>query len=99
MNQFEFDFDSTQLARSADPNTSKQAAMRVNEFGKNMCIKIYNELKKGEGTYEQIAHRCGLLPSQTCRRLPDLQKIGLAEPTEKEIKGSSGRFQRIWKAI
>ena len=87
------------LARLEDPSTSKKAALRVDEFAGNICSKIYQELKKGEGTFEQLAARLGLRPDQIWRRLPDLQKAGYAEPTEKEHTGESGRAQRIWRAI
>ena len=87
------------LARLEDPSTSKKAALRVDEFGHNICSKIYKELKKGEGTFEQLAARLGLRSDQIWRRLPDLQKAGYAEPTEKETVGQSGRAQRVWRAL
>jgi len=87
------------LARLVDPSTSKKAALRVDEFAGNICSKIYYELKKGDGTFEQLATRLGLRPDQIWRRLPDLQRAGYAEPTEKEIVGQSGRSQRVWRAI
>ena len=87
------------LARLEDPSTSKKAALRVDEFAGNICAKIYQELKKGDGTFEQLATRLGLRPDQIWRRLPDLQKAGHAEPTEKEITGQSGRAQRVWRAV
>jgi len=87
------------LARLEDPSTSKKAALRVDEFAGNICAKIYQELKKGEGTFEQLAARLGLRPDQIWRRLPDLQKAGYAEPTDKETVGQAGRAQRVWRAI
>ena len=87
------------LARLEDPSTSKKAALRVDEFAGNICAKIYRELKKGEGTFEQLADRLSLRPDQIWRRLPDLQKAGYAEPTEKETVGQSGRAQRVWMAL
>ena len=87
------------LARRNDPTTSVRAALRVDEFSHTICAKIYQELKKGDGTYEQLANRLALRPDQLCRRLPDLQKAGLAEPTEKTATGQAGRSQRIWRAF
>ena len=87
------------LARLEDPSTSKKAALRVDEFAGNLCAKIYQELKKGDGTFEQLAARLGLRPDQIWRRLPDLQKAGFAEPTEEEKAGQSGRAQRVWRAL
>ena len=87
------------LARIEDPATSKKSALRVDAFAGNICAKVYQELKKGDGTFEQLAVRLGLRPDQIWRRLPDLQKAGYAEPTEKESPGRSGRAQRVWRAV
>ena len=87
------------LARLEDPSTSKKAALRVDEFAGNLCAKIWRELKKGEGTFEQLADRLSLRPDQIWRRLPDLQKAGYAKPTERETVGQSGRAQRVWVAL
>lgn len=88
-----------ELARSKDPSTSKRAAVRVKDFAESMCGKIYEELKKADGTYEELSNRTGLTPHQVGRRLSDLQKANKAEPTDKERPGASGRAQRIWRAI
>jgi predicted ArsR family transcriptional regulator len=93
------EFEATTLARSDDPITSKKAAVRVEEFAENLCSKIYHELKRGEGTFEQLAERLRLRPDQIWRRLPDLQKAGYALPTEREHHGTSGRAQRVWRAV
>lgn len=87
------------LARIKDPSTSKKAALRVDEFAGNICAQVYQELKRGDGTFEQLAARLGLRPDQIWRRLPDLQKAGYAEPTEKELVGQTGRAQRVWRAV
>jgi hypothetical protein len=94
-----FDTEPRKLARLEDPSTSKRSALRVDEFAGNICSKIYQELKRGDGTFEQLAIRLALRPDQIWRRLPDLQKAGYAEPTEKETHGQSGRAQRVWRAI
>jgi hypothetical protein len=91
--------EARKLARLEDPSTSKKAALRVDEFADNLCAKIYRELKRGEGTFEDLATRLRLRPDQIWRRLPDLQKAGFAEPTEQETVGQTGRFQRVWRAI
>jgi len=87
------------LARLEDPSTSKRAALRVDEFADNLCAKIYRELKRGEGTFEELAARLRLRPDQIWRRLPDLQKAGFAEPTVQENMYKTGRYQRVWKVI
>ena len=86
------------LARLDDPATSKAAAKRVGEFGTDFCTVILAELRKGEGTYEELAYRTGLRPDQVWRRLPDLEKLGRAFATGEERRGSAGRSQRVWRA-
>jgi hypothetical protein len=98
MQQLIMDF-ARRLARSGDPATSKKAAVRVKEFSPTLCSRIHEELKKRSGTFEEIAVRTGLRPDQVWRRLPDLQKMGLAIPTADERLGQSGRLQRVWVAV
>lgn len=87
------------LHRSEDPETSKQAAHRVSEFANNFMSQIYQELKKRDSTFEELAHATGLRPDQVWRRLPDLEKVGLAQATDLTRRGSSGRHQRVWRAL
>lgn len=87
------------LARATDPETSKRAAHSAREFVNDLCSVILAELRKGEGTYEELAQRTGLRPDQVWRRLSDLEKHGKAYATEVERRGSSGRCQRVWKAV
>lgn len=87
------------LARTDDPSTSKQAAARVSEFANNFISVIYESLKRGDATFEELAARTGLRPDQVWRRLPDLEKLGFAQATEQTRRGSSGRQQRIWRAL
>jgi predicted ArsR family transcriptional regulator len=98
MQQLTIDF-AHRLARSVDPATSKKAAARVKDFSSTFCAKIYEELKKRDGTFEELAARTGLRPDQVWRRLPDLQKMGLAIPTNQERAGQSGRAQRVWAVL
>lgn len=77
--------ESYKLARRDDPTTSKRAAIRVDEFSHTICAKIYQELKKGDGTYEQLANRLALRPDQLCRRLPDLQRRAWPNPQRRRL--------------
>lgn len=90
-------FNHVHLARASDPGTSKAAAARVKEFGADFCSIILDELRNGSGTYEELAQRTGLRPDQVWRRLPDLEKRGLAVATGDERRGSAGRNQRVWR--
>lgn len=86
------------LARSVDPETSKQAAEGTQSFSGRFKNLIEAELKKGPGTFEDLAERTGLRPDQVWRRLSDLEKENRAFPTNETKRGSSGRQQRVWKA-
>ena len=86
-------------SRAADPTTSKEAEKRVPEFSAKMYKRIYEELCKGEGTYEDLSVRMGLRHDQLSKRLPEMQRLGIIDVTGEVKEGSSGRLQRIWKII
>jgi predicted ArsR family transcriptional regulator len=86
----------TEHARNTDPETSHAAAARIEPSGARHRARIMAVLERGPGTFEEIALRAELRDSQVWRRLPDLQKLGFAEPTGEERPGASGRFQRVW---
>tara|TARA_B110000503_G_scaffold78418_1_gene120518 strand:- start:213 stop:515 length:303 start_codon:yes stop_codon:yes gene_type:complete len=85
-------------ARLLDPSTSHEAAQRVGEFSAKMYKKIYAELLKGEGTYEELAERMEFKRDQLCKRLPEMERIGIVALTGEKRTGSSGRLQRVWRA-
>lgn len=45
---------------------------------------------------EQIAESCGLAAYQVRKRLPELQRMGLADVTGDARKTKSGRSERLW---
>ena len=85
-------------ARPSDPTTSHEAAEKVVEFSAKMYKKIHAELQQGEGTYEELADRLSFRRDQLCKRLPEMQRIGIVELTGEKRAGSSGRMQRVWRA-
>jgi predicted ArsR family transcriptional regulator len=93
-----YTLDMRYLARTDDPETSKQAAESTRAFAGQFKIIIEAELKKAPGTCEDIAGRTGLRPDQVWRRLSDLERESRAFPTSETKRGSGGRNQRIWKA-
>jgi len=85
-------------ARGSDPFTSRAASESMEDASKAIINAIYADLKlNGPGTFEQISQRSGLRPDQVWRRLSDMERQRLAEPTDRTMKGSSGRQQRVWK--
>lgn len=84
-----------ELARVTDPATSHEAATRASEFSQSHEKRILAVLSnRGAGTAEYIAKHCGLTVVQIDRRLPDLQRKGLARPTGVSFNGF-----RVWAAV
>lgn len=92
--------DNRQLARRSDPITSHEAAERVKEFAAGHHKMILDCLKEhGPLSPDQIATRIRLDKFQICRRLPELEKSGHAEPTGETRLSATGRKERIWRAL
>jgi predicted transcriptional regulator len=85
-------------SRPKDPETSHEAAIRVQEFSAQMYKKIHNELLMGDGTYEELADRLNFRRDQLSKRLPEMERIGIVQLTGEKRAGSSGRMQRVWRA-
>jgi DNA-binding MarR family transcriptional regulator len=86
-------------ARRKDPETSHKAASRVNEFAFAHYALILEALDTGDLTIHEIAQKTGLDSVQVARRLAELEKKGLAEPTEETRLSPSGRPCRVWRAV
>lgn len=97
MNQLQLSFAAYKLARKFDPETSLIAAKKVNKFGSGHCRKILDAL-----IYPMTAHELEsfteLSNVQICRRLSDLEKAGLAEPTG-DIRKLAERQERVWRKV
>ena len=98
----------TTLARKADPFTSHEAAARVGEFSGNHHIRIMTALQhNAEGlTVHEIASIAGIDYHAVARRMPELQRIGMAmvamvamtDGDEMTRPSPSGRMARVWRA-
>jgi hypothetical protein len=92
--------DTTANVRSRDPETSRVAARRANEFAATQCDTIHAALKRhGPMSKDRIASRVRLDSVAVARRLSDLQKAGRAAPTGDLATSVSGRPERVWRAI
>lgn len=98
MTQPELDFSRTH-ARSSDPVTSKRAAGRVASAASAQRERIYWELLSADRplTAHDLATLTGLTQVQCCRRLPDLERKGRAEPTGETRPGPTGYPERLWR--
>lgn len=89
------------LARRTDPATSRAAAEKAKEFANAHhglileCLRKYGPLSK-TGI---AAHVRGLDHVAVCRRLSELERAKLAQPTGKTAKSAAGRSEREWKAV
>lgn len=100
MNQLAMNFDATTLARRTDPHTSHEAAEHVGEFAGGHHKLILDCLKEhGPLSPDQIATKIRLDKFQICRRLPELQRAGLAQPNGETRRSASGRAERVWRAL
>jgi len=92
--------ESIKLARNSDPATSHMAAERVREFAPTHRGDILRVLSlKGPMTVDQIACEAGLPSQAVNKRLPELQRLGMANPLDGVLRPSdSGRMARVWSA-
>lgn len=100
MSQLDFLLDEPKkLARRTDPQTSKNAAERVCEFGPSHRALVLEALKRfGQAGAEQIAAATRLDAYAVRKRLPELEAQGLAEPTDRLRTTATGRAERVWRA-
>lgn len=97
--QLAFDLGDTPRARRLDPSTSHQAAAAAVELSARHRQIILDCLKKrGPAGKDAIAAHTRLDGVAIARRLPELQRQGLAEPTGKTVMSTSGRAEREWRA-
>jgi predicted ArsR family transcriptional regulator len=92
--------NTTGLARKSDPITSHLAAKRAAEFAPTHARRILSCLMYyGPCTVDELAARASM-PSQAInKRLPELQRAGLALPVAGKLRPSdSGRMARVWSA-
>lgn len=80
-------------ARKRDPETSKDAARRAVEFASGHHARIFEALQT-PGTIYEIGQRCGLDHVAVARRLPEMAKAGLAQPTDDRRAGC-----RVWRRL
>lgn len=91
----------TPRARSRDPWTSHHAAVRAARMASSQQRAILAVLRAAEGVElppEDIGDALGLPAYAVRKRLPELQRQGLALPTGRIVPSRGGRMQRLWVA-
>jgi predicted ArsR family transcriptional regulator len=88
------------LARKTDPVTSHMAAKQVVLFSDTHRGMIHAALKAyGPMHVDQIAFVTDLPSQAVNKRLPELQRLGVANPLDGVLRPSdSGRMARVWSA-
>ncbi len=86
-------------ARRPDPTTSHQAAARAAYFADGHKDRICKAMRwlasmNQPATADRIATASGLTVVQVDRRLPEMQRDGVAEPTGEDIGGF-----RCWRLL
>ena len=93
MNQLNFDFGHP--ARATDPDTSHMAADAL-DFRNRHFKAILHVLTHPMGK-DSIAGYSGLSGEQVCRRLTEMYRAGLIEPTGNKVRSMTGRPEREWR--
>jgi predicted ArsR family transcriptional regulator len=87
------------LARRTDPETSHQAAASAKELAVRHHGLILDCLKRhGAHGKDGIAARTRLDGVAVCRRLTELERMGLIVWTGRTVKSTAGRNEREWRA-
>jgi len=84
-------------ARKTDPATSHQASRRAPVRGH--AAKVLEALRAGPAGQTEIGRRTGLLPHQVNKRLADLERVGLAVLTGREVVNEGGHREREWRVL
>jgi len=86
------------LFRKTDPTTSVAAGERARAtFVTGQARAVLEALRAGPAGQTEIGRRCGLLPHQVNKRLADLNRVGLAVPTGREVVNEGGFREREWQ--
>lgn len=97
--QLSIDFPDAPRVRRRDPITSHLAAASSKELAAHHHKLILKVLRThGPLGKDGIGARTALTGVQVCRRLGELERLGLIEPTGRNVQSTAGRSEREWKA-
>lgn len=85
-------------ARRSDPETSRNAANKAREFAASQAGHIHLALIGCPQNGKELAAATGYTMEQVCRRLPDLQALGLAQVQMRDGKPVTRDNSRVWEA-
>ena len=94
------DLETRPAARATDPTTSHQAAAAARDHAGVQRVRILKHLQQcGMLTADALDEALQMRATSAGRRLPELEALGLARPTEKTARTRSGRQARLWEAV
>ena len=95
MSQLELHWTPEAHHRQSDPATSRAAAQAMRRFAASQAGQVLAELRVYPGTAHELAARLGAGWDnvKVARRLPDLERHGLAKPVPGLVTGGS----RVWE--
>jgi predicted ArsR family transcriptional regulator len=88
------------VARRTNPHTSHAAAHLAKALAQDhqrtilACLEAHGPLGK-----DGIGARTQLTGHQVGKRLPELQRLGLVQPTGRTVASESGRQEREWRRV
>jgi len=97
--QLAIDFNPVRAARGSDPATSHAAARSAARWATSHAGRILDALQHGAATVDELSERTGLQSQQINKRLPELDRAGLARPTDVVRRSRSGHGERVWEAV
>lgn len=83
--------------RASDPETSHQAAERVNFATGHFALILGSLGLHGPQTIYSLADHTRLSHVQVARRTAEMHSAGMIEPTGETRAGPSGRQCRVWR--
>ena len=87
-------------ARKTDPETSKDAAVEIEQTAPQHFEKIHQVLRQfGPLGKDGIAYFAVMDGNQVARRLPEMKRLKMVELTGKTVTSNSGRKEREWIAL
>lgn len=93
-------YDAHKAARTTDPETSHEAARSMLGVAEGQQAELLAAVKRlGETTTEDAGDDAGLTYHQASRRMPELVRLGVVEPTGETRKNRSGRRARVFRAV
>lgn len=98
--QLSIDFPDAPRARRRDPVTSHEAARQAKQLAADHHRLILNVLRDhGALGKDGIGARTALTGVQVCRRLGELEKLGLIVATGRHVMSTAGRAEREWRSV